>query len=102
MTDFPRWSKHDGLVDGFYRTPGVVAELEAADSTTDVDVLRKAAEDLRHPMLCNWDTAVAHALADAMEKVARVIRMDAGMVHRVGYGEIVAVAWAFMARMVDR
>ncbi len=102
MTDTPRWSKHDVLVDDQYRDPEVVAELEAADPTTDVDVLRRAAEDLRSPFLCNWDPQVAAALAGAMEQIARVIRLDPGMVHRVGYDAIVRVAWAFMARMVSR
>lgn len=96
--DSPRWSKHYD----WRRTPEHIADMEAADPTTDVDVLTKAAEDLRHPMLCNWDPAVAHALADAMEKVARAIRMNGDMVHRVGYGELVETARAFMARMVIR
>lgn len=89
------WSKHDN---GF-RAPKVVAELEATDPTTDVDLLARAAADLRSPYLCNWDPAVANALAAAMESVARVVRLDRSMVHRVGYGEVVEVARAFMKRM---
>lgn len=89
------WSKHSN---GF-RPRDIVAEMESRDPTTDVDLLTTAAEQLRSPHLCNWDPGVAHALADTMEKVARIIRLDRNMVHRVGYGEVVEVARAFMARM---
>ncbi len=92
------WSKH---TNGF-RAPDVVADMEAGDPATDVDLLRRAAEDLRSPYLCNWDPKVAHALAEAMDKVARVIRLDPGMVGRVGYGEVVEVARAFMAPLEDQ
>lgn len=35
------------------------------------DLLRHAATALRSPMLCNWDHAVAHALADWLDLQAR-------------------------------
>ncbi len=66
-----------------------------------VNLLRRAAADLRSPYLCNWDPKVAHALATAMDSIARVIRLDPAMVHRVGYGEVVEVARVFMARLED-
>ncbi len=95
------WSKHSNG----YRAPEVVAELEAADPTTDVDVLRKAAEDLRHPMLCNWDSRVSRPLADLFDVHANLLaaEADAGA-HFTGafaLGEVLAVARGFMARMED-
>lgn len=81
------WSKHSN---GF-RAPDIVAEMESRDPTTDVDLLTKAAEDLRHPMLCNWDPGVAHALADLFDARAQTLGGDRP--------HVVAVARAFMARM---
>ena len=34
------------------------------------DLLRRVVPNLRSPYLCNWDHAVAHALADLLESVA--------------------------------
>jgi hypothetical protein len=84
------WSKHRTRS----RTPDAVAALEAVDPTTDADVLRRAAEDLRRPHLCDWDPEVAHALADLFDARANIVGADRP--------HVVAVAHAFMARMEDQ
>lgn len=40
---------------------------------------------------------VVEPLAEAFEKVAKVVRLDSDFVHRVGYAEMVAVASVLLA-----
>jgi len=40
------------------------------------------------------------ALADAMDQVAFAVRIDAGLLHRVGYGEVHEAAKAYLAAEV--
>ncbi len=34
------------------------------------DLLRRIGPNLRHPLLCNWDHDVAHAIADLLDELA--------------------------------
>jgi hypothetical protein len=82
------WSKH---ANGF-RAPEVVAELERDDPTTDVDLLREAANDIRSSSLNDRSPEFANALARAMDQIARVLRMDHSLIHRIGHAEVVEAA----------
>jgi hypothetical protein len=44
------------------------------------DLLRRAAEKLRHPYLCNWPVGVPTALADWLEYEARDAELDLGSI----------------------
>jgi hypothetical protein len=59
-------------------------------------LLRRAATLLRNPYLCNWDHAVAHALAAAMDEVAKAVRLSRDFESRLGYSELIATARALL------
>jgi hypothetical protein len=64
--------------------------------SNSTDLLRRAAGRLRSPLLCNWDRAVAVALADAMDEVAKAVRLSSDIEHRLGYGELITTARALL------
>lgn len=64
--------------------------------TTSAELLQRAAARLRNPLLCNWDRGVAHALAGAMDEVAKAVRFGPDMEHRLGYGELIETARALL------
>jgi hypothetical protein len=64
---------HDHNACGWLWNPDDPVDVEAAarwaaeQADTRRDAMRRAAEHLRNPYLCNWDTTVAAALADWLD-----------------------------------